>query len=186
MTGGAIESSSQFNGVTAFKRPEDGAWDPSSRDDFYFVTTATFTTPSRLWRLRFNDAAYPEWGGTISMMLDGTEGHHMLDNVAINRRGEVFLQEDPGVPSIDPNYSAAIWRYTIETDTLLRVAHHDAARFSGPEPLKRDEESSGIIDASEILGEGWFLLDVQVPFNNIPELVAGGQLLALHVPPGFR
>jgi hypothetical protein len=186
MTGGAIESSSQFNGVTAFKRPEDGAWDPSSRDDFYFVTTATFTTPSRLWRLRFNDAANPERGGTISMMLDGTEGHHMLDNVAINRRGEVFLQEDPGVPSIDPNYSAAIWRYTIETDTLQRVAHHDAALFSGPNPLTLDEESSGIIDASEILGEGWFLLDVQVPSNIIPELVAGGQLLALHVPPGFR
>jgi hypothetical protein len=32
-----------------------------------------------------------------------------------------------------------------------------------PAFLTQDEESSGIIDAEEILGRGWFLLDVQVP-----------------------
>jgi hypothetical protein len=47
---------------------------------------------------------------------------------------------------------------------------HDAggpstARSSTDNPafLTQDEESSGIIDAEEILGPGWFLLDVQVP-----------------------
>jgi hypothetical protein len=40
---------------------------------------------------------------------------------------------------------------------------------------------------SDILGEGWFLLDVQVPkANPNPELAFGGQLLAMHVPPGAR
>jgi len=189
MTGAAIESASNANGVTAFKRPEDGAWDPSNSTDFYFVTTATFTGPSRLWRLRFLDPAHPDWGGTISMMLDGTEGHHMLDNLAINRRGQVFLQEDPGIPADNPNYLAVVWRYTIETDTLERVAQADADRFvAGPRPPflgTQDEESSGIIDVSDILGEGWFLLDVQAPDPQAEtELVAGGQLLALHVPPG--
>lgn len=187
MTGAQIESESIAHNVTAFKRPEDGAWDPSNPNDFYFVTTATFTGPSRLWRLRFRDGAHPEAGGTISMMLDGTEGHHMLDNVTINRRGQIFLQEDPGVPSVAPDYLAAIWRYTIETDTLERVAQHDPRRFvlGGEGFLTRDEESSGIIDVSDILGNGWFLLDVQAPYNiGDPELVAGGQLLALHVPPG--
>jgi hypothetical protein len=44
-----------------------------------------------------------------------------------------------------------------------------------------------MIDAADILGEGWFLLDVQAPYNiGDLELVAGGQLLALHVPPGRR
>jgi hypothetical protein len=188
MTGAAIESASIINGVTAFKRPEDGAWDPSSGNDFYFVTTANFTPTSRLWRLRFLDAAHPEWGGTISMMLDGTEGHYMLDNVAINRRGQIFLQEDPGLT--DPKYLAVIWRYTIASDVLQPVAQLDPERFDGRQgSLTQDEESSGIIDASDILGDGWFLLDVQVPL--LPEtveaeLVAGGQLLALHVPPGKR
>ena len=189
MTGAAIESASVANGVTAFLRPEDGAWDPSNPNDFYFVTTATYTGPSRLWRLRFDDGAAPEQGGTIAMVLDGTEGHHMFDNLAITRRGEIVLQEDPGVPGIAPDHLATIWRYTIETNTLSAVARHDPDRFvlGSPGFLTRDEESSGIIDASEILGEGWFLLDVQAPYNiGDVELVAGGQLLALHVPPGRR
>jgi hypothetical protein len=132
MTGAQIEFDSIANSVTAFKRPEDGAWDPSNPNDFYFVTTATFNGPSRLWRLRFKNGARPEEGGTISMMLDGTDGHHMLDNLTVNRRGQIFLQEDPGIPPAslaDPDYLATIWRYTIETDTLERVARHDPARF---------------------------------------------------------
>jgi hypothetical protein len=186
MTGAAIEGASQANGVTAFQRPEDGAWDPSNRNDFYFVTTASFTGFSRLWRLRFADAADPERGGTISMVLDGTEGHKMFDNLTINRRGQIFLQEDPGAR----DYLATIWRYNIESDTLTAIARHDPNRFVVGAPGyigTNDEESSGIIDADDILGEGWFLLDVQAPHSvAIPALVAGGQLLALHVPPGRR
>ena len=107
----------------------------------------------------------------------------------ITRRGQIFLQEDPGVPAGNPDYLATIWRYSIERDTLEAVARHDAERFALGRPgfLTRDEESSGIIDASDILGEGWFLFDVQAPYNTGDvELVAGGQLLALHVPPGWR
>ena len=121
------------------------------------------------------------------MLLDGTEGHHMFDNITINRRGQIFLQEDPGVPAVAPDYLAVIWRYTIETGVLEPVARHDPERFllGSAGFLTRDEESSGIIDVSDILGEGWFLLDVQAPYNiGDLELVAGGQLLAMHVPPG--
>lgn len=110
-----------------------------------------------------------------------------MDNIAINRRGQILIQEDPG----RSDYLAAIWLYTIETDTLETVARHDAARFhSGiaapADFLTNDEESSGIIDVSDILGEGWFLLDVQAPNGLGGELVAQGQLLAMHVPPGRR
>lgn len=185
MTGAQIEAESIVQGVTAFKRPEDGAWDPSKPDDFYFVTTATFTGPSRLWRLRFADGAHPESGGTISMLLDGTEGHHMLDNLTINHHGEVLLQEDPGAR----DYLAVVWKYDIPADSLEAVALHDPARFVSTQPgfLTNDEESSGIIDAAHILGRGWYLLDVQAPYSpGDPELVTGGQLLAMHVPPGRR
>jgi hypothetical protein len=92
---------------------------------------------------------------------------------------------------IAPDHLAVIWRYTVQTDTLTAVARADANRFvEGASGYlgTRDEESSGIIDVSDILGEGWFLLDVQVPGNPTldPELVARGQLLAMRVPPGRR
>lgn len=52
--------------------------------------------------------------------------------------------------------------------------------------LTQDEESSGIIDASSTLGEGWYLRVQQAHYATDAELVEGGQLLALHIPPGKK
>ena len=116
------------------------------------------------------------------MVLTGGEGPKMMDNLTITRRGEVLIQEDPGrQPRL-----ALIWRYDIATGSLTVVAQHDPSRFApgAAEFLTQDEESSGIVDASEILGEGWVLLDVQAHYRHSdPELVEGGQLLALWLPP---
>lgn len=183
-TGAQLDSASVANGVTGFLRPEDGAWDPSSPSDFYFVTTASFTGPSRLWRLHFNNPANPAAGGTIDMLLDGTEGQKMMDNITVNGRSQVIIQEDPG----DQPYVARVWRYDVATDTLTEVAHHDPDRFQagGSKFLTIDEESSGVIDVSDILGEGWYLLDVQAHYPTDAELVEGGQLLLMHLPPGMK
>ena len=62
-TAARLDQLSNSNAVTAFMRTEDGAWDPKDPRNFYFVTTASATLPSRLWRLRFNDIANPEQGG---------------------------------------------------------------------------------------------------------------------------
>jgi len=48
-----------------------------------------------------------------------------------------------------------------------------------------DEEASGIIPAP-FLGADAYLVDVQAHHAIDGELVEGGQLLALHVPPGAR
>lgn len=180
-TGARLEAESRRAGVTAFQRPEDGAWDPNHPNDFYFVTTASFNNRSRLWRLRFDDARRPELGGTVELLLAGDEGPRMMDNLTITAGGQVLIQEDPG----DNPYLATIWRYDIATGALEAVARHDPARFrqGGQSFLTEDEESSGIIDASQILGDGWVLLDVQAHSKQSdPELVEGGQLLAMRVP----
>lgn len=182
-TGAQIESLSVSNGVTTFQRPEDGCWDPSNPNDFYFVTTASFTGNSRLWRLRFVDASQPELGGTIDMLLAGGEGPKMMDNITVSKRGSVFIQEDVG----NNAHLGKIWRYSIALDTVEEVAKHDATRFvtGGGNFLTQDEESSGIIPMDEILGEGWYLFDVQAHYNiGDAELVEGGQLGLLHFPPG--
>ena len=48
--------------------------------------------------------------------------------------------------------------------------------------LTQDEEASGVIDASDLLGDGWFLVDVQAHYATDAELVEGGQYLALFDP----
>jgi Bacterial protein of unknown function (DUF839) len=188
-TGAQLETASTASGVTLFQRPEDGSWDTENPNVYYFVTTASFDGFSRLWRLTFNDASNPAAGGKIDMLLAGTEDggtgerYHMLDNITVDSRGRVLMQEDPG----NNPYLARLWQYDPPSDTLTVIAEHDPARFQvgGAAFRTVDEESSGIVDASSILGEGWFVLDVQDhTASPDPELVEGGQLLAVHVPPG--
>jgi hypothetical protein len=183
-TGATLENQSVAAGVTAFLRPEDGHWDPSNLRDFYFVTTGSFSGPSRLWRLRFDDPTNPGLGGTIEAVLDGTEGQKMLDNMTIDNYGNILLQEDVG----NNAHIGKIWQYNIATDSLKLIAQHDPNRFLSGSPnfLTQDEESSGIIDAQDILGPGWFLLDTQAHYNITGELVQGGQLQALFNPDTYN
>jgi hypothetical protein len=174
---------------TAFDRPEDGAWDPSNPNDYYFATTASMSKHSRLWRLSFVDAQRPELGGTITKVLEGpaddipsSVGPKMMDNLTINDRGQVLLQEDPGGNA----YLAGLYQFDIATGALRRIVDHDPQRFtpSGTTFDTIDEESSGIIPAP-FLGEGAYLFDDQNHTKvNDPAVVEKGQLLLLHVPPG--
>jgi hypothetical protein len=114
------------------------------------------------------------------MLLDGTEGHKMLDNITVTDRGEIIALEDVG----EQDHIGKVWRYNIAADTLELVAQHDPDRFApgGAKFLTTDEESSGVIPMDSILGAGWYLLDVQAHYATDTELVEGGQLLALHLP----
>lgn len=183
-TGSALNSISNAAGVTNFLRPEDGAWDPSNPNDFYFVTTNSFSSPSRLWRLRFKDIANPELGGTVTAVLDGTEGQKMMDNMTIDNFGHILLTEDVG----GNTHNGKVWQYTIETDVLTLLAEHDPNRFisGGSNFLTIDEESSGIIDVQRILGPGMFLLVDQAHYGISGELVEGGQLLSMFNPETYN
>ena len=180
LTGAQLESAATAAGVTTFRRPEDGAWDPSNPNDYYFVTTSDVMTNSRLWRLRYNDVKNPETGGVIQMLLDGTEGHRMLDNITIDARGHLIALEDVGN---DPRLGR-VWRYTIATDSFVEIAAFNPAFFAtgGASFLTQDEETSGVIDASALLGNGWYLLDVQAHYAADAELVEGGQYVAIFDP----
>ena len=76
-------------------------------------------------------------------------------------------------------------------------AKHDPARFgdlSAPAtaPFNQDEETSGVIDMSSILGAGVYLTTDQAHFpinaanprgfSNPDELVEGGQLILMRIP----
>lgn len=183
------------NTATSFLRPEDGAWDPrpGHENDFYFVTTDRYNNAgdgtgtqvgrSRLWRTRFDDISNPTAGGTVTALLDGTEGQQMLDNICIDTLGRIILQEDVG----NNQRSGRIWLYDTTTNGYGLIAQHDATRFGDYSPatlpFSQDEESSGITDASDILGPGYFFLNVQAHYSITGELVEGGQLLSLYIDP---
>jgi Bacterial protein of unknown function (DUF839) len=184
------------DGLT-LNRIEDGAWDPRNPDDFWFVTTeggkgADVPTGQfgrdggGLWKLSFDDIEQPWLGGTLTLMLDGSEAPYLNkpDNLDIDGKGNLLIQEDPG-----NNVSLArIVAYDLDTGERGVVAQFDPALFKPVTPggtdatFTIDEESSGIIDAREVLGRGWFLFDAQVHKTNPdPNLVEHGQLFAMYV-----
>ena len=175
---------------TVFSRPEDGAW-TADGSKFFFVTTdqldkteitgQTQVGRSRLWELAFSDIANPENGGHINMLLDGTEGQIMFDNIALSSDGaSILLQEDPGGNA----HNASIWSYDLSGDSLTKIFTHDAALFGTVTggtvvagTITNDEESSGVIDVSDILGYRSYLMVTQNHLANTnPLLVEGGQL----------
>lgn len=182
MTGSTINSTSNNNGVTGFQRPEDALWDPQNPADLYVLTTNGFgsSNPSRMWRFRFTDINDLTKGGIVEAVLDGTEGQEMMDNMGIDNFGHIIIQEDPG----SNVYNAKTWQYTIATDQFKEIAKHDPARFEqgGADFLTINEEASGMFDAQEILGAGWFLLVDQAHYGISGQVVEGGQILAMYNP----
>ena len=185
------------NAGTTFLRPEDGAWDPANPADFYFVTTDRIHTigyggsqlgSSRLFRMRFNDVNNVLAGGTIEALLDGTDVMNMGDNLTVfnDLQGgtRVIITEDPG----NSPQNAKHLLYTVATDTLEIILDVDTARFGdwggipAVAPFNQDEEVSGVIDARDTLGLGWFWTNIQCHYNIPGNLVQGGQLLAFYCP----
>lgn len=183
INGNTLNTRTINSGATSFLRPEDCTWDPAHPQDFYFVTTNAFDAPSRLWQVHFKNINDLKQGGTITALLDGTEGQKMFDNITMDSYGHLILQEDVG----NNAHNGKIWQYTIATDELKMIGMHDKARFgdlgqSAASPFNQDEETSGVIDVQSILGPGMFLFVDQAHYSIPGEVVEGGQILALFNP----
>ena len=165
-------------------RVEDGHFDPQNPNDYYFVTTesnkdskATTGNPEypgatrdggALWRLRFDDVSNPLKGGTLEMLLDGSEDIFMSkpDNITIDNKGNLLIQEDPG----GNDAVARIVAYRISDGALGVVAKFKDQYFKkgGADFITNDEESSGIIDVTNFLKKGssdkatYFMFNAQV------------------------
>ena len=214
--GGAAQNAlAAANGLT-LNRIEDGSFDPLNRNDYYFVTTEggvgasvsndpAFPAPNTvgngrdgggLWRLRFKNVDRPELGGTLELLLDGSEsiGLNKPDNITIDGRGNLLIQEDPG----NNVHLARVVSFRIADTRLGVVAQFDPALFGrdaaltgSPSFLTMDEESSGVVSTSQQFGSDTFLFDAQVHTASglpagpgpatVEEYVENGQLLLLKV-----
>jgi hypothetical protein len=198
---------------TKFLRPEDGAWDTVNKNRYYFVTTnqqdaakdgnansdipAAQVGRTRLWSMTFTDITRPQLGGIIEMMLDGTEtvtvagrvhGTQMFDNITVNSDGTLILLEDVG----GSKHNGKVWKYDPVAKKLSLLAQHDAVRFGDYATnvvgtLTKDEESSGVIEVTSLLGRNdnrrYYLIVSQnhalATGANATELVEGGQLMLM-------
>ncbi len=206
------------NKGTSFLRPEDGAWDPRNANVFYLVTTDrnNFSAPgalgellnanqigrSRLWAITFDDVTKIATDGAptgkIELLLDGTEGGDMFDNVTVDRDGIIYLCEDTGGARHNPK----VWAYDTNSGSFATIIRFDPAKFGDVvdkqytppvAPFVDDKESSGILDVTEIFSNAvWYrpggkvlLITVQAHFRYDEkdrlgaQLVEGGQLLLL-------
>jgi hypothetical protein len=101
--------------------------------------------------------------------------------MTIDTKGNLLIQEDPGGNA----HLAQIVAYNTHNGDRGVVAQFDPARFrtGGAGFITQDEESSGIIDAAELIGKGWFLFDAQIhAANTDADRVEYGQLMAMQIP----
>ena len=168
---------------TEFARIEDGEWDPSNPNVFYFVTTesnkdpgATKENPAEpgisrdgggFWRLTFVDGQKPELGAKLELLLDGSEPPYLSkpDNMTITKDGIVLLQEDPG----NNAHVSRIVAFRPNDGKLVPVAQFNPDYFdkTGSKFMTIDEESSGIIDATSLIAKpgdkaNYFYFNAQV------------------------
>jgi Ca2+-binding RTX toxin-like protein len=122
----------------------------------------------------------------------------MFDNLVVDHDSNLVLLEDVGGSA----HLGKVWKADLATGDLVQLASHNPALFdpnfagagvAGPGFLTQSEESSGVIDLSDILGDGWYAISVMAHFKissqpggnrfNFPnpdELVAGGQILLIN------
>ena len=195
-TSATLDAASVANG-TSFARPEDGAWDTQNARVLYFVVTGANIDgkgqSARLYKLTFDSIVNPT-GGTIDLIVDRanlnppTPTFAQFDNITVAGDGSVLVQEDPG----NNAYIAQTWRVNPTTKVATAILHSDPVRFAPPNtpPFNRDEESSGIIEVTEIVksanwyesGRRYFLADLQAHYETTAELVEGGQLYLVASP----
>jgi hypothetical protein len=128
-------------------------------------------------------------GGAIELLLDGTSAkgdYQMFDNITVNADGTLILLEDVG----NNQHNGKIWKYNPATGSLVKLAGHDPALFGdigSAGSITKDEETSGVIDVTEILDRdddriyNLFVVQNHALSAN-PELVEGGQLLLMSQP----
>ncbi|MDZ7594986.1 MAG: hypothetical protein U0932_10085 [Thiobacillus sp.] len=193
-SGAQLQTQSTARDVTEFARPEDGHWDTKNPNVFYWVTTGRTGATARLYKFTFDSIANPT-SGTVEVVIDaatmvGTDGQaaRSFDNMVVDGDGNILIQEDPG----NSSYIAKTWKIDPVTKQAVQIFESDRARFlpGAPGFLTQDEESSGVIDVTDIVananwyeaGRRYYLGNMQAHYNIPGELVQGGQVYLMASP----
>jgi hypothetical protein len=195
LTDTQLEAASDAVGAMTFVRPEDGAFNPTNPNEFFFDTTGSSSGADdgvnelgRLYSLRLNKSD-PVKPATLSIVYNAdTVGDIAIspDNIGVSGR-YLMINEDGTTESravmAAKGRDGSIWRFDlvrgqvgVDASTAVRVAQLD--------PPGRDNvpvgpgvwETSGIIDASALFGADSWLSDVQA---HPPTTAPGGSTVTV-------
>jgi hypothetical protein len=191
--GETLELASHSKGAFKFVRLEDAATAQQHPGQVYFDDTGRLGSESvkgRLYRLEI-DPSDPT-RASLTLLLDGDAGDDLVnpDNIDTSPQS-VVIQEDRNSEHRGAEVAGGFGRiivYDIKTGSLRHVAYANTTP-----PLRPGTwESSGVLNAQTLLGEDWWLVDVQAHSSPMrqpgPSLVPNsstgedGQLLAIKIP----
>lgn len=190
----ALKAAATREGAFRFDRMEDLAPLPGRESRVFLADTgkAPATLRGRVYVFAFDK--HNPYRATMRMILNGDAPHmddiYNPDNMDASEK-VLMIQEDRESAFRDPPFSGGysrVMEYRFSDGSLRSVA-----RVNTPPPLRPGTwESSGIIDASHVLGKDWWLLDVQAHSTTAPQpgptlqpnssTGEDGQLLAMYVP----
>jgi hypothetical protein len=183
-----LEAWSNDNNVFQFVRVEDIAYDPDNPREVYFtdtgVTRLRQLASGRLgrWANSTDPTMFPQFDsdGRVFKMVLNADDPTVVDSFSIYAEGRLVSKPDistsivleAGVGILNPDNldisansmmvqedgSSAndVWQNPVGTTSWMRVASTTQVATA---------ETSGIIDASDWLGAGWWVLDVQSHVN---------------------
>lgn len=203
-----LEAASDAAGAMTFARPEDGAFNPRNRDEYFFVTTgeaAGANVLGRLYSLRLN-AGDPTETARLEVLYNADQviaagGDTALspDNIDVSQHF-LMINEDGTSSSRQAmttlNRDGSIWRFNlsgyqgVDVSSAARIVELDTPGADGiAVPTPGTWETSGIIDTTHLFkaagparGQESWLFDVQAHRpTTAPEsnTVEDGQLLML-------
>ena len=151
--------------VFDFVRIEDIAYDRNDSNVVYLADSGrgsgTIRPNGRIWKMVL-DPNQPTKVTSLTILIEGGNATgvagdiHQPDNLETTERS-LLIQEDPSTANQFGN-PARIWRYDLVAQTKEVVA---TVNLTGPATNPGSWESSGIVDASSVLGPGAFLVDIQ-------------------------
>lgn len=182
-----LEAASDAAGAMTFVRPEDGAFNPNNRNEFFFNTTGSSSGADdgvnelgRLYSLRLHpgNPLKPATLTTVynadTVVAAGGDIAISPDNLDVSRR-HLMINEDGTTESravmAAKGRDGSIWRFDmvkgpaggvgVDASTATRVAQLDPPGRDGIPVGPGVWETSGIIDTSGLFGPDTWLSDVQ-------------------------
>lgn len=162
-----LEKMVQADGAFDFNRIEDQTADPNHPGVVYFSETGAAhreTTHGRIYRLEV-DPSNPRHA-TLSVVLSAAEGDDIFspDNLGISDTALV-IQEDRNWKHSGYN---RVLVYDLASGSLMPVARTDPSQDVIDAKGLGAWESTGVVDASEFFGQGWWFLNVQAHYTEVP------------------